>query len=274
MYIPKYYLYFIKVLPNYSKISFASYLEKLLNTIECNWDIDVVLITERPEKESEFYVKFNTTYIKQRFTNLYVESMSSSFITPPPPITYTFWRRYIKGIGNTRLTVRFFIEKYICFECDLDPLPTERKKYEDLFFQEIERGVADYLAIGTGSELYKETKYGKPQWLYLHEKLEFLSLKDLNHHHQKMLPESRNLVYELACKIESLLSFLGILEIERVTAEMKECMNIKTPILDSSEYKELLCKYDNILLDNWGKEAFSNNLAPLGISLERWLQAR
>lgn len=267
MYIPPYSLYFLKVLPDYSHDTCISYLTELLNTIEEQWDLNENIITDQVDRKySRMYVKFNTTRIKQEFTNDYLTYILNPSILMGNHnfIHGDFWDKYIKGVARTECTVNLRFDDYIHFYCNINPLPTERSKYEYLFYKGIETGIIDYVQVGLNEgESYPQwVASGKLHWLYLYEKLKRTRFKKTNN----IRLQTKSPVYELSCKIKTLLDTKKIEKMEIIG----HCHNQE---YKSTNDKELLYKCDKILLDTWGRETFSNHLKPLNISLEYWLQA-
>jgi hypothetical protein len=269
------YFYFTKFLPDGGKDSFFSYVNQTIDKLcEISW---------APRDKKSLINKLNqTSRLKSELYKQYIDNPSEiqnllkSGIWPYP--SYTFWDYHSLGANESEIASSFTLSAYLNkiprIRGRLQPPLTERNRYKDLMNQALEKEIADIIVISDFTK--KQTILGQANWVYLQEKInqiERLSWVQTQDRSQG----ASSIVYEFSQQLgEVLLPINFQIKIKRLDylnlSDLTHAEVEKLQIAEEKIIQEFFKKYDDILLDAWGKKQFADNLVPLGVPLEEWLK--
>lgn len=266
-------LYFTKFLPDSRKESFFSYINQLIETLcEISW---------APREKKSIINKLNqTSRLKYEFYEYYINNdyEMQNILKSMPYFHYTFWYYHSLGANESEIacsfTLSFYLNKMPHIHGMLQPPLTERNRYKDLMNQLLEKNIADIIAISDWTQ--KQTILGQPNWVYLQEKINHIKTL-LCVQKRDRSQNASSIVYEFSQQLGKVLLPINFqIKIKRLDylnfpldhAEVKKLLIAEKPII-----QDFFKKYDDILLDVWGKKQFGDNLVSLGVSLEDWLKA-
>ncbi|MEK8019925.1 MAG: hypothetical protein VSS75_023890 [Candidatus Parabeggiatoa sp.] len=269
------YVSFIKFLPDCGEDSFTSYTEELIKTTQ-NWPLDKNVKFEPSRKKAELYEK----YLENKYPetqNLVNSVFQQSHF---PWVSSLFWQYHSPGteLDLARFNVIFYMTQVPHFVCFFEPQKDERNRYKKLIIDVLCQGLADEIRFkeATTREI---TILGKHHWVYLYQKIsQFKTLSSLMTQ-EKSSSDEPSLVYEFAQQVVNFLQSSTCPYIELKKRDIIETTDLnKTEInewdeADKKRFSEFIDKSDQMLLDAWGNNKFSEMLEPLNVSLDEWLKA-
>lgn len=289
----------IKFLPDCRETSFVSYIEELSEIMdnECGQTNDRNLINFPifiPSlKKKEVYAKYDTylrsvtapTLSKRKLGKQGIYLMDTSF-DPGFSIfmenAETLETEWIIKVTLTKIPTivissepRLYSEEFRCKNF-------QRKALERELERVLAKGVTDIIKLNgiylESNDLEKETLLGKPTWIYLEQKI--IQIKAL---HQRYTQEKSqgepSLVYEFAKQSSVVFSLIGDPYVKLKLPDLWSVFNLEQKTMEylstaqNQVMGEFLTKCDQILLEAWGNEKFSEMLEPLNVSLDEWLKA-
>ncbi|HIE01043.1 MAG TPA: hypothetical protein EYP59_12275 [Thiotrichaceae bacterium] len=150
--------------------------------------------------------------------------------------------------------------------------------YKGLMTTALESGIVDIIKDYGFETAEKKTIRGKPNWVYLYQKIsQFEVLEHL--YRQKRSQDEQSILYDFAQQLERVLSLINPLlklvlpdtfTVDLTTTE-EEYESLYAE--NNQIVREFLTLCDQTLLKVWGEQKLSENLVPLGVSLEDWLKA-
>jgi hypothetical protein len=155
----------------------------------------------------------------------------------------------------------------------------EWSNYKSFISELLEKGIADLIEMEEYPEKQfssfpKMTITGKEIWIYCHQKIcQFDSLISL--YKEEKSQGEVSIIYEFVNQAEKLFSNKSYIEL--ILPGLFDLLKLSKESQDNWEAEryqiiiEFLTKCDQTLLKAWGEKKFSENLAPLGVSLDKWL---
>jgi len=264
------YIIFDKFLPDCHQTSFKSYLEQLTRTLKnCR-------LGSHDSESLDRHLR----WILLEIEPLYDKYMTYLSLLDEHRFHFKFWEYREKKNGYC--DVEIYLTKIPHILGSLEPPINERELYKELLFTLVTKNLLDCVNINEydaeGAVLGTDTIRAKPHWFYLTEKITHFEML------QKMLREERSYgessrVYEFAQQAGKILSIkdsnieLTLPDFADLSA-LENAVANDVPLPGSEITQEYLKKYDQMLLDAWGKDKFSENLIPLGVCLEEWLASK
>ncbi|HEW98757.1 MAG: hypothetical protein DRR16_16640 [Candidatus Parabeggiatoa sp. nov. 3] len=266
---------FIKFLPDCGKVSVASYMDLLTDTVQKNWLPEQNFNFDPSCQKVELYEEYidKMLAIKQHLEQSRLQQ------SPSPWISSLFWSfpSLNAEFNLANFNVVFYLTKIPHLVGYLEPPVAERNRYNSLIKDALSQGIVDESRI----EVVKEIKIlGKLHWVYLQKKISLFKTLSWFQTQEQSSCEEPSMVYAFAQQVEEVfLSSSMDSDIELKQRDISKSAGLSKieikqwDAADKKRFAEFLEKYDQMLLDAWGKEKFSENLIPLGASLDDWLKA-
>ncbi len=291
-----FYFGFTKFLPDCGEVSFNLYLSLLTETFQ-KWPVDKNVNFEPSSIKRELY----QAYVKNKTTktsdlertafqphplpflgslNRYTKNLDLAQSRHSPVVGSMLWQYPSPGALFDRACfhLNFYMTKIPHFEFFLEPPKAERNQYKKLIVMAMEQGLVDQMSIDkpTTEEIIT---LGQLHWVYLQEKISQFKTLSWLQEQEKSSCDEPSLVYEFALQVGEILlptSTSPYIELKQRDifkfAGLSQTEINKWDAADNKRLAEFLEKYDQILLEAWGEKLFSENLVPLGVSLEEWLK--
>jgi hypothetical protein len=280
----------IKFLPDCREASFVSYIEQLTDVMNHKREQNNSSVIFPSFQKSELYAKYRA--YKRSLTNPFLNKWILTRFYGLYPHSSEGFSIAIEGAKGTEGRIKVSLTQIptvvISSMPRLSPnndLRCEKIKITALereLERRLEKGVADIIELQgiylENNGLEKETRLGKPTWIYLREKIMESKVPHQMYTQEKSQGEP-SVVYEFAKQSSVVFSLIGDPYVKLKLPHLLSAPNLEQKTIEdlmeaqNQIMGEFLSKCDKILLDAWGKKKFSEMLEPLNVSLDEWLKA-